>query len=76
MPYKDIEKAREKARRYYWNNREARLKYARENPRDTTEYSKEYYQKNKDKIEARKKQWKLDNPEKHREWKRKYDKAY
>jgi hypothetical protein len=76
MPYKDIEKAREKARRYYWNNREARLKYARENQKDNSEYQKEWFQKNKDKVRARKKQYKLDNPELVKAQKAKHDKAY
>ena len=76
MPYKDIEKARERARLYYWNNREERLKYARENQKDNSEYHKEWFQKNKDKVRARKKQYKLDNPELVKAQKAKHDKAY
>lgn len=40
MPYKDYKKAKERARDYYWENRETRLKYYQDNKERTLEYQK------------------------------------
>lgn len=50
MPCKDIEEGRAYARKYYWNHRECRIKYKRENREHGNEIQRKWYYSNSDRI--------------------------
>jgi len=74
MPYKDPEKARECARRYYLRNkekaRESQRRYELSEKGQKTKQS--YYETNKQILVEKAKKWEKDNPEKAREKAKKY----
>lgn len=77
--YKDYEKTKEKAREYYWNNREEILKrnnkYRKNNKEKIKTINKisgrKYYEKNKEKIHAKNKKWIVKHPQRAKEINRK-----
>jgi len=58
------EKVLQRKKNYYWNNRDAILKYKLENKERDARKNKEYKKKNKEKIFIQHKEWVKKNPEK------------
>ena len=57
-------------KKYYQKNKERIKRIKRQT------YDKAYYQKHKEKIKLRSKQWRLNNPEKVKEYSQKHNKKY
>lgn len=65
MPYKDYEKAKQRAKERYYENKEVRLAQV-----------KDYYYKNWEVKQAQRTEWIKNNPEKIKQYKNKYNKKY